>query len=306
MRRALAVLLLLAVAGGGAFWWLTEPERIEAAALQGQGGDPDAGRLVYFAAGCGSCHATPGGDDPLALGGGLALTTDFGTFHAPNVSSHPQAGIGGWSEADFVNAVMRGVSPGGGHYYPAFPYASYARMQVADARDLFAFMRTLPAVDTPSRPHDLAFPYSVSRGVGLWKLIYLETSPLELDAAAPEAVRRGAYLVEALGHCAECHSDRDALGGIRPATRLAGGPNPEGRGFIPNITPHEDGLADWEEADIAAFMADGFKPDGDVVGGSMAAVVRNTGELPEQDRAAIAAYLKSVAAKPTTPRDQSR
>ncbi len=297
VRRLLVLLAVVAIVGGAAFWWTTEPARIAPATLTGPPPNIENGKLVFAAAGCASCHVTDGQQDRTRLGGGHALKSPFGTFHAPNISPHEQRGIGRWSEADFANAMLKGVSPAGEHYYPAFPYTSYQRMTVADVRDLFGFIKTLPADPTPNRPHDLPFPFTVRRGLGLWKLAFLDGRPFQPDPSKSAAWNRGAYLVEGPGHCAECHSPRAFTGGIVADRRFAGGPNPEGAGWVPNITPHRDGLASWSQDEIASFLADGFTPDGDSTGGAMAAVIRNTSQLTDADRAAMAAYLKDLPAR---------
>ena len=252
---------------------------------------------MFHAGGCDSCHATPS-DDTTRLGGGLALKTAFGTFRAPNISPDPQHGIGDWTESEFVNAMLRGVGRHGEHLYPSFPYTSYQRMTVDDVRDLFAFIKTLPAVATSSLSHELQFPFHIRRAIGLWKLLYLDGKAFKPDPNAGEELNRGAYLVEGPGHCAECHSPRDSLGAIIPERRFAGAPDPAGKGWVPNITPHEDGLAAWSVGDIAYLLETGFTPDYDSVGSSMADVVANTGKLPAEDRAAMAAYLKSLPPRP--------
>jgi mono/diheme cytochrome c family protein len=288
----------VALAAAAAGWALSAPSRL--ADIPDHQPDPANGEMVFHAGGCASCHAAPEarGDDKLRLAGGLTLATDFGTFVAPNVSPHPEDGIGGWSTADFVNAVMRGVSPTGAHYYPAFPYTSYVRMRVEDVIDLKAFMDTLPAVEGRAADHDLAFPFSIRRGVGLWKRLYLDPDPVVAVDASNDALVRGRYLVEGPGHCGECHTARNAIGGLRLAEWLAGAANPEGRGRIPNITPGDDGIGGWSEAEVAALLDSGFTPEFDSVGGRMAAVVENLSRLPEADVAAMAAYLKAVPALP--------
>ncbi|WP_439575916.1 c-type cytochrome [Phreatobacter sp.] len=294
MRRLITVSIVLALVGGAAFWWLTRPDRIDAAALGSHTPNAENGRIVFFASGCASCHVTEGLTDRTRLGGGHGLRSPFGTFYAPNISPHAERGIGRWTEADFVTAMVKGTSPAGDHYYPAFPYTSYQRMTVPDIRDLFAYLKTLPADETANRPHDVGFPFNVRRGLGLWKLAFLDGQPFRPDPARSAEWNRGAYLVEGPGHCAECHSTRDWTGAIAADRRYAGGPNPDGRGWVPNITPHRDGLAEWEAGDIAAFLSDGLTPTGDSTGGTMAAVIRNTSQLPDADRAAMAAYLKSL------------
>lgn len=288
-------LAALAVLLAGAAWYLTEPARIEAAALPPRTPDLANGARLFDAGGCASCHAAPRaeGEARRLLEGGVRLVSPFGTFVGPNISPHPTAGIGGWSEADFVTAMLKGSSPDGRHYYPAFPYASYARMRTEDVRDLWAFLRTLPESARPSEPHALPFPFGIRRGIGLWKLLHLSPAPVLDLAGAPEDVRRGQYLVEGPGHCGECHTPRDRTGGLDLARWLGGAPNPEGRGTIPNITP---GRLAWSAADIAYYLESGFTPDFDSAGGTMAEVVRNMARLPAEDRAAIAAYLKAVPA----------
>lgn len=302
MRRLLGAAVILGVFGVLAFYALTIPRLIDANALPAHEADLANGERLFNAGGCASCHAAPASDrcddpkspDKLRLAGGRCLKTPFGTFHAPNISSDPESGIGGWSETDFVNAMVRGISPSGAHYYPAFPYTSYQRMPYDDLLDLKAFLDTLPAVASQVRDHELTFPYSFRRGVGLWKLVYLDHKPFSPSPEASDKVNRGAYLVEGPGHCGECHTPRDLFGGLIEERKLAGGPSPEGKGFIPNITSHETGISDWSEKDIADAFETGMTPSFDTFGGSMVSVQENLAKLPAEDREAIAAYLKSV------------
>jgi mono/diheme cytochrome c family protein len=293
-RNIVILLLVLAFAGAAVFYVLTIPTYAVKGPLPARTADLANGEAMFHAGGCASCHATPKQEDHRRLGGGLELATPFGTFKVPNISSDAGHGIGAWTEEDFANAVLRGVGRNGEHLYPAFPYTSYQRMALADVRDLFAFLKTLPAETTPSEPHQLPFPFNVRRGLGLWKLLYLDGKTFTPDPAKSTELNRGAYLVEGLGHCAECHSPRDAFGGIVAARRFAGGPDAEGKGWVPNITPHADGLAEWSAKDIAYLLESGFNRDNDVVGSTMADVVLNTAKLPAADRAAMAAYLKSL------------
>jgi mono/diheme cytochrome c family protein len=306
-KRGIVVLacvagLLLGAVGSVAGWMLSAPRprfsEADAATLE-RPGDPAQGRLIFAAADCASCHASPGQADRDRLGGGLALASPFGTFRAPNISPDPQDGIGRWRTIDLANALMSGVSPSGQHLYPALPYTSYAKMTVDDVRDLMAFLRTLPSVTGPAPPHEIHFPFTIRRAVGLWKLLFFHPKPLEPEQGRDPAWHRGRYLAEALGHCAECHSSRNLLGGIRASTRFAGGPDQEGAGFIPNLTP--DHLGRWSAEDVAAMLKTGFTPDLRFVGSSMADVVANTASLPESDRMAIAAYIKSLPTRPTPP-----
>ncbi|MGB3271439.1 MAG: cytochrome c [Xanthobacteraceae bacterium] len=293
--RVLAGIVVLAGLGaGGIYWLLTVPRVVAASTLPPHTPDLGNGETAFNAGGCASCHATPGQKDRLTLGGGLALASPFGTFHVPNISPDPNDGIGRWSEAEFVTAMVEGTAPDGSHYYPAFPYPSYRNASVGDLRDLFAYLKTLPPVAGRVRDHELAFPFNIRRNVGIWKALFLNGEPFKPDAAQSAEWKRGAYLVNSLGHCAECHSPRNVLGGIVAAQRFAGGPDPEGKGFVPNITAK--GIGDWSADDLAYFLKTGETPDGDTTGGSMVQVVRNLSHLSEDDRAAMATYLKSLPA----------
>ena len=288
MRRALKFGLAAGLLAAAGLWWLTaapDPAHGQLAVI-----DPDieAGERVFLAAGCASCHMAPDSEDTRTLAGGGALETEFGTFYSPNISSHPEAGIGGWSRDDFAHAVRAGVSPDGRHYYPAFPYTAYARMTDQDVVDLWAYMGTLPAAETENRPHDVAFPVTIRRGIGLWKALHLDDGPV-LDV--PQDLERGRYLVEALGHCAECHTPRGPTGGLDTARWMAGAPNPSGRGTIPALTPDD---LDWSAEDIAFYLETGFTPSYDSAGGSMSAVVRAWSQLSPEDRMEAARYIKAV------------
>ncbi len=236
----------------------------------------------------------PGQPDRLRLGGGLAIPSPFGTFYAPNISPDPADGIGRWTEAEFVNAVTKGVSPEGYHYFPAFPFTSYQHARVEDIRDLFAYLKTLVPVPGKVRDHDVPFPFDIRRNVGIWKWLFMDGKPFVPDASRSAQWNRGAYLVGGLGHCAECHSPRNFLGGIIAGQRFAGAPDPEGEGegWVPNIT--QKGIGDWSKQDIVDFLKTGDMPEGDSAGGSMARVIKNTSQLSDEDRAAIAEYLKSL------------
>jgi mono/diheme cytochrome c family protein len=300
MRRAwIWVAAGIALASAAGLYALAAPRPIAAASLPPRTADLRNGETMFHVGGCASCHAADKANAPLALGGGYRMKTAFGTFVAPNISQDPRAGIGAWTEAEFVAAMMRGVGRNGEHLYPSFPYTSYQRMPIDDVRDLHAYMKTLPAVAQAAPPHELAFPFNIRSGIGLWKLLYLDGRPFEPDARRDAAWNRGAYLVEGPGHCAECHSRRDALGGIDPAGRMAGGPNPAGTGFVPNITQHpQDGLADWSVRDFELMLKDGGTPAGGMVADEMADVVANTAKLADADRKAMAEYLKSLPPKP--------
>ncbi|MDF2232872.1 cytochrome c [Albimonas sp. CAU 1670] len=297
LRHWLIPAAALVAAGGAVAWWLTAPDPIDPSEVAGWSPSPEAaarGERLFHLGSCVSCHAAPGaeGEATLALAGGRAFPTEFGTFHAPNISQDPDAGIGAWTPDQFASAFLRGVGARGEHLYPAFPWPSYSRMELSDALDLWAYLKTLPADPTPSKPHDVGFPFSIRAAIGGWKLLYLKPEPV-IAGLSGEA-EAGRRLVEGIGHCGECHTPRDALGGPDYAAWLGGGPNPDGEGRIPNITPSSAGIGDWSASDIAYYLESGFTPDYDSAGGGMAAVVAETAKLPPEDRAAIAAYLKAV------------
>src|SRR4051812_3483251 len=300
-RRLIIALLLGLVAVGAVSGWLLSAPR-PAFSKQSQGlpdnGDAERGRLIFAAGDCASCHASPGQPDRLKLGGGLALASPFGTFRVPNISSDPVDGIGGWTATGLANALLRGVSPAGKHYYPVFPYTSFARMQKGDVQDLMAYLRTLPAVaGRPQPSHDLPLLFRYRRVIGLWKRLFFDPGTIVPDPNRDAVWNRGRYLAEALSHCAECHSTRNVFGAIKPRTRYAGAPDPEGVGFIPNVTPGR--IGHWSAADIAEMLSSGNTPDHGRIGSSMTDVVTNTAMLPESDRLALAAYFKTLPALPT-------
>ena len=294
----LKAVVLLAIGGAVAGFVLTMPSGIPADALAPRTADLANGATMFNIGGCASCHATPHQDDLTKLGGGLALATPFGTFRVPNISPDQTHGIGAWSEPEFVSAMKKGIGEDGEHLYPAFPYTSYQHMKLDDVRDLFAYLRTLPPVATPSQPHDIPFPFNVRRGLGLWQLLYVDGKAFVPDSTKDAVWNRGAYLVEGPGHCAECHSPRNVIGGIDADRRFAGGPDAEGKGWVPNITPSPDGIPNYSVKDIAYLLETGFTPDLDSVGGSMADVVKNTSKLTAADRQAIATYIKSLPPRP--------
>jgi mono/diheme cytochrome c family protein len=268
VRRFFLALIIAGVAALGVFWWLTIPAVMTASALPAYTPDPANGLTTFNAGGCSSCHAVPGQPDRTRLGGGLAIPSPFGTFYVPNISPDPKDGIGRWTEADFVSAVIKGTSPARTHYFPAFPYTSYQHAKVEDIRDLFAWLKTQAPVPGKVRDHDVPFPFNIRRNVGIWKMLFMDGKPL-----TPEP-------------------NRSAQCGIIASQRFAGGPNPEGEGWVPNITQKR--LGDWSEKDIAYFLETGLTPDGDTAGGSMARVIRNTSQLSAGDRDAIASYIKSL------------
>lgn len=293
MKRAFRWLLALALVGAAVFWFITQPGSSGEEVLAGLQADAAAGEQVFYAGGCASCHSAPKaeGEAKLLLSGGQGFPSPFGTFFAPNISSDPDQGIGNWSALDLYNAMHHGTSPEGTHYFPAFPYSSYVKATAEDVVSLHGFLQSLPASDMASKTHDVGFPFNIRRTLGGWKFLFLKEDWI-VTGDLSEAEQRGRYLVEALGHCGECHTPRNPMGGLRLSKWLGSAPNPSGKGTIPNITPAK---LDWSEADIAEYLSSGFTPEFDTAGGHMVNVIENTSKLPASDRDAIAAYLKRVA-----------
>ncbi len=289
--------LIAASLTGLAAWFLSAPNPLDRNEWQGHAGNLARGEQVFNIGGCASCHMEKGakGEARLQLGGGQAFATPFGTFYAPNISPS-ESGIASWNALDLANALLRGVSPKQTHYYPAFPYGSYTRLAEQDIADLMLYLKTLPPVDQANHPHDLPFPFNIRRSNGFWKLLFLSDAPI-----AESTEPRGQYLVEGLGHCGECHTPRNALGGLDRSRWLAGAPNPEGKGRIPNLTPGGS-LANWSVEDIAYYLESGFTPEFDTAGSTMVEVIENLAQASPEDRLAIAHYLKAIPALADAPK----
>jgi mono/diheme cytochrome c family protein len=261
--------------------------------------DPVArGAYLATAAGCANCH-TDGAHGGKPYAGGLALGTPFGTFYSPNITPDPETGIGRWTDAQFLRALREGVRADGANLFPVFPYTSYTLILDEDARAIKAFLFSLPPVRQPNRSNDVSFPFSWRFLQNFWKLLFFEEGPFKPALDRSAAHNRGAYLVSALAHCGECHTPRNSLGGLDTDRFLAGAPPPGPDGKkAPNITPdRQTGIGDWSEDDIVGVLTDGRTPTFDEVGGPMAEVVKDTAQLTQEDRRAIAVYLRSVPPK---------
>jgi mono/diheme cytochrome c family protein len=297
MKRLMIALGLIALVGILPLL-MTRPVTLPGGALPAHRANVSNGEYLFHAGGCASCHSSAKDrSEPAMLGGGLEMNTAFGVFVVPNISPHPSSGIGLWTDLQFVNAMAMGVSPAGRHFYPAFPYAAYSRMSFGDLMDLRAYLGTLPVVETDPGDHRLKFPFNIRAGIGLWKLLNLNPEFVISVPAGQQQLARGRYLVEGAGHCGECHTPRNWSGGLNNSRWLAGAPNPDGEGKVPNITPGKAGFSEWSEDDIAYYLESGFTPDFDTVGSSMVEVQENMAQLTEEDREAIAAYLKYVPAQ---------
>jgi len=254
-------------------------------------GDAKHGEYLVRASGCVGCHTEDRkGATPFA--GGRALKTPFGTFYGPNITPHPQTGLGRWSEADFVKAMRHGVRPDGANYFPAFPFPSFTKIADADLRDMWAYLRTLPPSPQASKAHDLKFPFGFRFAVTIWKWLFFTPGPFMSLPSVTGTVNRGAYLVQALGHCGECHTPRNFLGAPLSGRFLAGGRGLDDK-RVPNLTPK--GLELWSDANLKEFFVTGITPDGDTVSETMDEVIRNTtSQLTPGDLMALIAYLRAL------------
>jgi mono/diheme cytochrome c family protein len=269
-----------------------------------QNGAAERGKYIFDAAGCLGCHTEAGGA-PMA--GGPALKTSFGVFYAPNITPDPEFGIGQWSDADFIRALREGLSPRGQHYFPVFPYPAYTKMTTQDLTDLRAYLATVAPSKKPSRAHEVNSLYSVRAALITWKWLNFTAGEYKAEASRDAQWNRGAYLVQALTHCGECHTPRNMFGGLERKHWLSGARMPVGDLIASNLTPDKTGLIDWSAADIIDALETGALPQGGTLGGEMGEVVRNsTGKMRPDDRAAIAAYLKALPPQPTTVTKKSK
>ena len=297
-RRTLAALATLLVAGAVGFWLFTRPDPLPASAIPAHRVDLRNGETLYNAGSCLACHWPPEGArgvDPRLPSGGRPFPTPIGVFYPQNLTPDPETGIGRWSDVDFVNAMARGLAPDGRHYFPAFPYMAYRAMRLSDLLDLRAYLMSLPAASSPSHEADVPLVALARRGVGLWKRAAFRHFPYSPDASRPASWKRGAYLVNAPGHCGECHTPRNWLMIEDLGRHLAGGPHPGGEGKVPSLRGL---LARKKYKDVADLVL--ALQNGETFGyenlssGGMAAILENLARLPEADVRAIAEYLLSL------------
>lgn len=252
------------------------------------------GEMLFRAADCTGCHTdAKGAGQPLA--GGRPLATPFGTFYGPNITPDKQYGIGGWTEAQFHDALRKGVDRDGHYLFPVFPYPSFTGMSDADIADLYAYLQSQPAVAQPDKPHEVKAPFGWRFLQVFWRALFFTPGPLAPVEGKGAEWNRGRYLAEAVVHCEECHTPRNFLGGLKRRQAFAGNPQgPDGQ-KAPNITADaETGIGKWTIEDITTLLKTGQTPDFDFVGSGMAEVVKGTAALSDEDRRAIAVYVKSL------------
>jgi len=300
--RALAVLLVLLTGLAATVWWLgvrdASPGPTDAAAPIPADEARARGAYLAKAGNCVGCHTRRGG---ATLAGGRAIATPFGTVYASNLTPDAQTGIGLWSADDFWRALHHGRSRDGRLLAPAFPYTSLTRVTRADADALYAWLMSQPPVAEANRAHSLRWPLGTQAALAVWRALYFRAGEQAVDPSQSAEWNRGAYLVQGLAHCAECHGARNALGGLK-ADGDTGGQLPMQEGYAPSLhRATEAGVADWPLADIVALLRTGQSARGHA-SGPMAEVVRqSTQHLTDADLQAMAVYLKSLPQWPEMP-----
>lgn len=280
----------IVLAGATFLVWMLMGPHVPERSLAGLTGDVNRGAYVARLSGCIACH-TDSKNGREVLGGGAEIKTDFGSFFAPNISPHPEDGIGSWTLADFSRALTAGKSPEGQHYFPSFPYTFYARFSDQDIVDLWAAVRSVPPVAGGPPEHGLRFPFGFHQGIGAWKRMFFNQEKLSPVPDKSEAWNRGRYLARGPAHCGACHTPRNLLGGRRTDQRYSGGVGP-GNEKIPAITPEALKKRGWTKEDLIYAFRSGLMPDGDSFGGSMAEMVRGgTRYWSDSDLAALAEYI---------------
>ena len=254
----------------------------------------DRGKYIFTISGCKSCHTDTKVESQI-MSGGLGIKTPFGIFYGPNITPDKEFGIGKWSDEDFVKAMRKGISPSGDHYFPSFPYTSYTNLTTADILDLKTYIFSLKPSRTPSKSHQIKIPFNIRFFQLFWKWLFFNEGPYVYKVERSKDWNRGAYITNGLGHCSECHTQRNILGGIESTKFLGGASTGISGGIVPNITQdRKTGIGNWTNQDLLTFLTMGMLPDGDFVGSTMAEVSKNISELTVYDSEAMALYLKSV------------
>ena len=255
--------------------------------------DITRGEYISYITGCYTCHTDIENNGP-AYAGGREFITPFGKFYSPNITSNIKNGIGNWTNQDFINALTKGISPKGEHYYPIFPYTSYKYMSYRDIVDLKAYLFSLDA-NSKNFSHKLKFLFKIRKTLFFWKILYFESKNINNVDKPLNFIERGRYLVQ-IGHCSECHTPRNFLGGTKNKLFLAGTNTGIIEKNVSNITHSiKYGIGDWSEEELIYLLKTGVKPDFDEVQGSMKNIIDyGTKYLTDLDLLSISKYLKSI------------
>lgn len=291
-----AGLFILVIAAVALVWVLNGRDEIDVRTPVAAPAPSDSliarGAYLARAGNCQACHTVQGGQ---AYAGGRGIATPFGTVFASNLTPDDKTGIGVWSSSHFWRAMHNGRSKDGRLLYPAFPYTSYTQVTREDSDAIFAYLNSLPAVAQPNQPHALRFPYQSQAALAVWRALYFSPGVYQPDTARSADWNRGAYLVKGLGHCAACHTARNALGASEQSLDLAGGLIPMQNWYAPSLTsPYEAGVSDWDRQHIVALLKNGVSPRASVTGPMAEVVQRSTQYLSEADLGAMAQFLKEL------------
>ncbi len=256
----------------------------------------ERGRLAAAAGACNVCHV---GNDGQMFAGGRRFDTPFGAVYATNITPDPENGIGNWSYTAFERAMRQGISRDGHHLYPAHPYTSFAGAEEADLQALYAYMTTQTPVAQKAPETRLAFPYGIRSMMAGWNAMFLKTAPFQYNQTKDAAWNRGAYLVETLGHCSACHTERNVLGAEKSGkARLAGG---FADGWeAPALNAFTKGPVTWTETAFYDYLRSGHARDHGSAAGPMADVVSALAPLPDNDIRAMAVYLARLNETPSS------
>ncbi|CCD38174.1 Putative diheme cytochrome c-553 [Candidatus Paraburkholderia kirkii UZHbot1] len=257
------------------------------------------GEYLARAGDCIACHTVRGGKQ---FAGGLPMATPFGTMFTPNITPDDQYGIGKWTSDDFYRAMHTGRSKDGSLLYPGFPFTSYTKVTRANSDAIYAYLRSVPPVNEPSRPHELRFPFNNRNLLIGWRTLFFSEGEYKPDPTKSVEWNRGAYLVEGLGHCGMCHTSINAMGGPVSSAAFAGGLIPLQNWYAPSLTSNKEaGLGDWDLKDINDLLKTGVSQRGAVFG-PMAEVVHNSLQyMTDADVNAISTYFKSIPQKKEAP-----
>ena len=299
MKRALLlVLLVIVLAAGGWVWWVNYSDTDGGGAPAANATQASAERGAYLVrvGNCMACHTDRGG---AAWAGGRAIDTPFGVVYSSNLTPDKATGLGNWSADDFWRALHHGRSRDGRLLYPAFPYPNYTEVTRADADAMYAFLRTVPAVQRENTPHGLRWPYSTQAALAVWRALYFRPGEYQPDPERSAEWNRGAYLVRGLGHCAACHTARNVLGASSEMMDLSGGLIPMQNWYAPSLaSEREASVAKWSVRDIARLLRDGVSAQGTVLGPMAEVVLYSTQYLSEADALAMGMFLKSLPPSP--------
>jgi mono/diheme cytochrome c family protein len=298
--RAAIALAVLLLAGAALVAWLNvsgeDPLTGDANSFVATPEQVALGAYLARAGNCAACHTDRGG---AAFAGGKGIATPFGTVFASNLTPDAKTGIGAWSAAQFWRAMHNGRSADGRLLYPAFPYPNFTEITRADSDALFAFLRSQVPVGQVDRPHALRFPYGLQASLAVWRALFFSPGVYQPVVERSVQWNRGAYLVRSLGHCAACHSPRNAFGATRDSLELSGGLIPLQNWYAPSLASSaEAGVADWSSAEVAALLKTGLTSRGAALGPMAEVVFRSTQHLNDADVAAMTEFLKSL---PQTP-----